>query len=180
MARYIRGIQALTSASTRRLKLSQFLQNKRRKSCTSTPLVRRALCVLGELVNWKRISIFSLVLFVVLVVGGIPFGYFLGMNDEWKDGPPLWFAYSQLAVSFFIGLMVFIALGRIQQSQLYVHALIVGLIVTFISTLIEVFLIGLFMLNTLFIDSFVLLLAIILGSMIGKSFNKGKPTEVNT
>jgi len=58
--------------------------------------------------------------------------------------------------------------------------LIVGLIVTFISTLIEVFLIGLFMLNTLFIDSFVLLLAIILGSMIGKSFNKGKPTEVNT
>lgn len=117
----------------------------------------------GVLVNWKRIIIFSLVLFSAHVVSGIPFGYFIGTIEA----VPLWFGYAQLAVSFSISVIAFIALGRIQQTKRFTHAFVTGLIVTVISALTEALLIGLFTLDTLFIDSLVLLLAITLGTIVG-------------
>ena len=87
---------------------------------------------------------------------------------------PLWFGYAQLAVSFSISVIGFIVLGRIQQTKRFTHAFAAGLIVTVLSELTEVLLIGLFTLDTLFIDSLVLLLAITLGTIVGGFFSDTK------
>ena len=129
--------------------------------------------------NWKQVSIFSLILFLALVASGIPFGYMIGSNESWKNELPTWYPYAQWLTSFFIGFVVFIVMTVKYPIKPYAHAFYIVILVTIVSTVLELIIIQHIVFTHFIIETILLLLALVFGASIGKYLNK-KAVVTNT
>lgn len=87
--------------------------------------------------NWKIIAKYSLTLYVALILSGIPIGYLMAGIDPSGVNVPDWLiAYNYLAISI-ISLICFIFLANKLKDKLFKHGVIVVLIVSLLSLIID-------------------------------------------
>ena len=155
--------------------------DRRKKSVFNYGIILsiKLLGVLEGFVNWKQVSLFSIILLLALVASGIPFGYMIGSNESWQNELPSWYSYAQWLASFTVGFVVFITMAFKYPVKPYAHAFCISILVTVTSTVLELVIIQNIVPTVFIIETILLLLALVLGTYIGKCLTK-KSVVTNT
>lgn len=118
--------------------------------------------------NWKQIGLFSFMLFTISVSVGFVLSYFTLVYETNRLTESTWLNVVIPTLSFLIPFIIFMGLGKRQQYKPYIHAIIVGSIVTFIASIFDFFIINNLSLSPLFMDCVVMLLAAVTGVWCGQ------------
>jgi len=73
-------------------------------------------------VNWKRVAIFTGVMFAATAVAAFPFGFAQGFISSSGGVPPAWLALGQPIAVPLAATVVFFSLARRESARAYEHA----------------------------------------------------------
>ncbi len=121
--------------------------------------------------NWKTLIQYSLILYLALIISGIPIGYLMADIDPSGLNVPSWLmVYKYLAI-FFISLMCFVFLAKKQKEKPFKHGFVIILIVTGLSSIIDVLIFPDLDYFGWLLDLIIILLALVIGLSIYKKRN---------
>ena len=92
--------------------------------------------------NWKRIFIFVLVLWLATFGASFPFGFVIGYLTVRQTPVPVWLALGQMLAVLVAAAAVFYVLARRQGNRPWLHALIVAVISWLVSFPVNVLALG--------------------------------------
>ncbi len=92
--------------------------------------------------NWKRVAIYAVVLFVATFVAAFPFGFIGGFLLGAGKVVPSWLGAANLITNLLVATLVFARFGMVQRERTYQHAWAVGIVASVISFPINALLVG--------------------------------------
>ena len=92
--------------------------------------------------NWKRVVIYSVVLYVVTFVVAFPFGFIGGYLAAAGKAVPSWLGLAGTITNLFAAIVVYARLGMVQRERTYDHAWAVLIGTSFVSLPINMLLVG--------------------------------------
>ncbi len=128
--------------------------------------VMPALCKERMIMNWKRIAIFTAILFLATAVAAFPFGFLSGFLKSLNKPEPTWVPTAQNIAVYVAAMIVFLILAKKQETNPWFHALAVTLLAWLISFPINVLGFGQSVLTWVF-GILLLLIALVIGTPIG-------------
>jgi hypothetical protein len=87
--------------------------------------------------NWKVLIKYSLVLYVALVISGIPIGYLMADIDPSGVNVPDWLVAYKYSAAFLICFVGFIYLTKTENDKPFIHGLFIVFIISGISSAFE-------------------------------------------
>ncbi len=119
--------------------------------------------------NWKRIALFVLLLFVATAAAAFPFGFIEGFLAAQGKTPPAWVLVGQAIAVPVAAIIVFALLAVRQSTKAFAHASVAGLLSWLLTFPINVLIFG-FPAAQWFAGVFVVAIAIVIGVPIGARF----------
>ena len=92
--------------------------------------------------NWKRVAIYAVVLFVATFVAAFPFGFIEGFLLASEKAVPSWLGLATLITNLVVATVVFVRFGMVQRERAYQHAWAVAIVVSLIAFPINLLLFG--------------------------------------
>jgi|GEM_PF-2336365 len=92
--------------------------------------------------NWKRIGIYTAILFCATALAAFPFGVVVGFVEVNSRPAPQWAYWGEMLAVPAAAVMVFMCLAKVQAVKTWEHAVMVGLLTWLASLPLNVGLLG--------------------------------------
>jgi hypothetical protein len=126
--------------------------------------------------NWKKIVLYVLFLFLATMVAAFPFGFMIGFWQSSGEAIPAWIPYGPMICVPLAAILVFARLAAVQYEKTYSHAGWVCVISWALSFLLNVILINQSV-SEWFLGATVLAITAVMGVFIGKYFQKSPHSD---